>query len=423
MKRKLLSILALLMTAATGAWAQDYTITLPSVENGSVVAKVNDTPVTSAAAGATVSLVATPDAGYRLKSISGVYETSASKTETLNATAATVNGTKFQAVATARNLYGWRVYNPGSANTLTISSKDGTTIKKIELTSTYGNSRRNNMLSVSPGTLSFDGSDPSTTVTINNINATSVIISGSGPNAAATWCISSAKIYYEDMVETAVEISDTENANVKIFTMPSGNVTISAAFELAPINLTANEGATGQYWATFFSNASNYQASAGTQVFKVKLTGSAIEMTEITDRIVKSGQGVVLKKTTSGSITMTPTSSNSSDDYSGNSLTGTMTNITNPGNAYVLNYKDATGAGFYKLSSGGTIGANKAYLEYDGSAGARGFFGFDEATGIESLSVNECFENGEVYDLQGRRVVNPTKGLYIVNGKKVFINK
>ena len=235
MKKQVLSMLVLLAAVATGAMAQNYTITLPTVSNGSVVAEVNKSSVTSAAAGATVSLVATPDAGYRLKSISGVYETSASKTETLNATAATVNGTKFQAVATARNLYGWRVYNPGSANTLTISSKDGTTIKKIELTSTWGNSRRNNMLSVTAGTLSFDGSDPSTTVTINDVNSTSVTISGSGTVAAATWCISSAKIYYEGMIETAVEISDTENANVKIFTMPSGNVTVSTEFESAVV--------------------------------------------------------------------------------------------------------------------------------------------------------------------------------------------
>ena len=49
------------------------------------------------------------------------------------------------------------------------------------------------------------------------------------------------------------------------------------------------------------------------------LDGCAIEMTEISDRIVESGQGVVLKST-SGSITMTRTNETPAGDFSGNSL-------------------------------------------------------------------------------------------------------
>ena len=45
-----------------------------------------------------------------------------------------------------------------------------------------------------------------------------------------------------------------------------------------------------------------------------------------------------------------------------------------------------------------------------------------KTTGISTVKVqNEEVTNGEYYDLMGRRVTNPTKGLYIVNGKKVFI--
>jgi len=195
--------------------------------------------------------------------------------------------------------------------------------------------------------------------------------------------------------------------------------TITVTVVWPAIDVTANEGASSEFWATFYSNGMNYQAPEGTQVFKVALAGSAITMTEITDRIVKSGQGVVLKTTTSGSITMTPTSSNSSDDYSGNSLVGTMTNITNPGNAYVLSKKNGV-VGFYKLSSGGTIGANKAYLV--SGAGAPEFFSLDgETTGVNEVRGKMEDVSGEYYDLQGRRVSQPTKGLYIVNGKKVVI--
>lgn len=188
-------------------------------------------------------------------------------------------------------------------------------------------------------------------------------------------------------------------------------------------NLTANEGATGEYWATFYSDAGNYQASSGTKVFAVNLTDTDIKMTEITDGIVNKGKGVVLKNTTTSSITMTPTATDSEGDYSGNSLTGTMTSITNPnpGHTYVLGKKDGTGVGFYKLSDSGTIGANKAYLTYSGTL-AREFFLFDEATGISATLMNNEEVNGEVYDLQGRRVSQPAKGLYIVNGKK-YIKK
>ena len=199
------------------------------------------------------------------------------------------------------------------------------------------------------------------------------------------------------------------------------DVTLYAQWTATPTyNLTANEGATGEFWATFYSDASNYEASEGTKVFAVNLTGTEITMTEISDAIVKSGQGVVLKSN-SASITMTPTTSAGSGDWTDNSLTGTMTSITNPGNAYVLNKKDGTGVGFYRLSSGGTIGANKAYLTYSGTL-AREFFLFDEATGISATLMNNEEVNGEVYDLQGRRVSQPTKGLYIVNGKK-YIKK
>jgi hypothetical protein len=45
--------------------------------------------------------------------------------------------------------------------------------------------------------------------------------------------------------------------------------------------------------------------------------------------------------------------------------------------------------------------------------------GEGSTTGIETLPTNAS--DNVVHDLQGRRVIQPTKGLYIINGKKVFI--
>lgn len=50
------------------------------------------------------------------------------------------------------------------------------------------------------------------------------------------------------------------------------------------------------------------------------------------------------------------------------------------------------------------------------------FIDEDGTTTINEHELNESHElSGAIYDLQGRRVENPTKGLYIVNGKKVVI--
>ena len=180
----------------------------------------------------------------------------------------------------------------------------------------------------------------------------------------------------------------------------------------------------GAYWATFYTTEGNYQAPTGTEVYAITLSNGKLTMTQIADGIVKSGLAVVLKAKT-GSLTMTKTETSSSFQGT-SSLNGTLTEKSKAdlgaGNIYVLN-TGSKGAGFYKLADDGTVPANKAYLVYDGAAGARDYFLFDETTAISALLVNseERIVNSEVYDLQGRRVKNAAKGVYIVNGRKVVV--
>ena len=42
----------------------------------------------------------------------------------------------------------------------------------------------------------------------------------------------------------------------------------------ATVNVTANEGATGEYWATYYNATQGFTADANTTVFKAALTGS-----------------------------------------------------------------------------------------------------------------------------------------------------
>jgi hypothetical protein len=88
---------------------------------------------------------------------------------------------------------------------------------------------------------------------------------------------------------------------------------------------------------------------------------------------------------------------------------------------YVLTVKEGV-AGFYKKANGFKVYNNKAYLQVPATAGVNALrirFA-DGSTGIEHSE--STIQNSEsIYDLQGRRVANPTKGFYIVNGKKVVI--
>lgn len=228
--------LALLLTAATGAWADDYTITLPTVSNGSVVAKVSDVSVTSAAADATVSLVAIPDAGYKLKTISA---TTYNISETFSSGANTRTGTYFR-VSGSNYAYGWRI-GSGDNYTLTISSLSNQNLSQVVLTvGTAPNVSQRNIshLQADHGTLSATGTTQGNTITITGINSPTVTVSAPGSNnGASMWSITQAKV---DGIG-AITLTDTSDDNVKTFTMPLGNVTVLAEFEEPTVEVTINE--------------------------------------------------------------------------------------------------------------------------------------------------------------------------------------
>lgn len=93
-------------------------------------------------------------------------------------------------------------------------------------------------------------------------------------------------------------------------------------------------------------------------------------------------------------------------------------------NAYILGNVEGK-VGFYQMSDGDrAIAGNKAYLVLPAAqSNIRSIIIGGPTTGIED-TVAEGTEAEEYYDLQGRRVMNPTKGIYVTkSGKKVVFNK
>ena len=112
---------------------------------------------------------------------------------------------------------------------------------------------------------------------------------------------------------------------------------------------------------------------------------------------------------------------------SGNYSYGISTQFAenDPYTAYIFTQPEGKELGFYiaDLNAGADLPAHKAFLAVPKGADAREFIGFDagETTSIADNNRVTITNNGDVYNLNGQRVAQPTKGLYIVNGKKVVI--
>ena len=188
---------------------------------------------------------------------------------------------------------------------------------------------------------------------------------------------------------------------------PNGYTTFSSAYPLALGSMTASEGEVIAYYVT------------SVQPDKAIL-GRISEN-------VEAGEGLILRGTPNATITIPVAASG---DAITNYLVGcpTATELTTPNSNYYVLVNNDENVEFQPLSgtysnNKVTIPAGKAYLNYAG-AGARLGIVFDDLTTSvsEQLTVNsEKFATAPVYNLQGQRVAQPAKGLYIVNGKKVLV--
>lgn len=172
----------------------------------------------------------------------------------------------------------------------------------------------------------------------------------------------------------------------------------------------------------------------GLKAYKGKRTGASITFEKL-DQTVPAEEGLLLLGETKGGTYYIPVAA-SGTTVEDNDLIGVTSPVakqsSTTGNYYFV-MKKATNESddltFAPLSteSAVTIPAGKAYIEvpYGDLTGAHELtFTFEDAsgdvTGIAEVSNKKVF-NGDFYNLAGQKVAQPTKGLYIVNGKKVII--
>ena len=149
---------------------------------------------------------------------------------------------------------------------------------------------------------------------------------------------------------------------------------------------------------------------------------TTLRLTSIADGVIPARTAVVLRGTTDGSLALVPATATGTA-VEANALQGTLNaSATTPANTYALSGAFAEGIGFYPYTAT-TLPAGKAYLTLtDAQAVQKLAFSFGQGTtGIDAVEADSADKAATWYDLSGRRVDNPTKGIYIVNGKKVIV--
>ena len=151
-------------------------------------------------------------------------------------------------------------------------------------------------------------------------------------------------------------------------------------------------------------------------------------------KIIPKQTGFILQGTPNSTVVYQANVSGTEEDVTGNLLVGTAVEqeISGAGHKFYVLASGDQGLGFYKQGTRGgasiKLKPHRAGLRLDESIGRAKslIFDFDaarreaETTGIRSVRPEAQRLDNAVYDLQGRRVINPTHGIYIINGKKII---
>jgi hypothetical protein len=193
---------------------------------------------------------------------------------------------------------------------------------------------------------------------------------------------------------------------------------------------TVTIGSTG--WATFSSNKIIDPSTVeGLSAYMVTgVNNNAIVLSDVIDQRVPANTGLLLNGTAETTYTIPTTKLDAALPTGDNLLIpGTGEKVGSKDNymRYVLS--EADGKAVFQCiwnekdlnDVRPTVPVGKAFLEVPVSDGARTLYINGETTGINNVENAGQFTFGTVYNMNGQRVSLPTKGLYIMNGKKVVI--
>lgn len=195
----------------------------------------------------------------------------------------------------------------------------------------------------------------------------------------------------------------------------TGKTGVKSTSEITAVSVPVSVSAAG--WATYSSNYPlDFTGVTTLTAYTASKEGNAVKFNKVMGK-VPANTGLLVK----GETANVPVCA--SAEAVENLLVGVTTETVKTANTVFVLMKGSKGIGFYKNTNDFTLRANSAYLPAEAvpTTDARAFIALDdETTGI--ADVRSLKDNTEsMFDLQGRKIAKPTKGLYIVNGKKIAV--
>ena len=202
----------------------------------------------------------------------------------------------------------------------------------------------------------------------------------------------------------------TSNANTQI-------TSIVVHFAADAITATLNANGYASFCSEYPLDFSEAETNGYSAWEVTAASGSTITFDQITGSI-KGGQGILLKGTANTTIELTSAASTTTLDD--NLLIGTLA----PTYITVDQYYGLKGENFKKVNEG-TVKSGKAILPASAIASSVKddmlTFVFNDADGIQTIETVKAEDVKGIFDLSGRRLVQPRKGVNIVNGKKILV--
>lgn len=183
--------------------------------------------------------------------------------------------------------------------------------------------------------------------------------------------------------------------------------------------------ADANYYTTMFTEFP-YELKDGVEAYYIDAVNEGVaHLTQIEGK-VPAMTGVILRSKSAAAVsnTVIPVDEEVAA-IEGNLLKGTCLPMENPGHVSLLGLEASDGEviNVVMREKASKIPANRCYIDTpeDGSSViiAKAAEGTELVTAIQTATIAR--QASPIYDLQGRRVMNPTKGLYIQNGKKAIV--